>query len=167
MILMCSLDSCMISRHERIIGLPVYRWRWKPVPEPHGHWRERHNAAACWSHSKFVDSACSDRMRPHGWRIWRLLAKQLLSNCKKDYRQRCSFLKGCATCHQHRRPSNIVANGPIFIHCRGNGMMMMHHQTMTPKHLHGSRHHWKLSDYNKDNTSLQQQDSYISELQQM
>ena len=63
---MCSLDSCIISRHERIICLPVYRWWWKPAHEPQGHWRERHNAAACWSHAKYVDSACSDRMRHHG-----------------------------------------------------------------------------------------------------
>ena len=101
--------------------------------------------------------------------IWRLLAKQLLSNCKKDCPQRCSFLKSCATCHQHRRPSNIIANGRIFIQRCGKGMMMMHYQTMTPNNLHGLRHqiYWKLSGYNKDKTSLQQQDSYPSELQQM
>ena len=62
MIPMCSLDSCIISRHERMICLPVYRWRWKPAHEPHGHWRERHNAAAI-----SVDSTCSDRMRHHGY----------------------------------------------------------------------------------------------------
>ena len=49
----------------------------------------------------------------------------------------------------------------------GKGMMMMHHQNMTPNNLHGSRHqmYWKLSDYNKDMTSIQ--DSYLSELQEM
>ena len=51
----------------------------------------------------------------------------------------------------------------------GKGMMMMHRQNMTPNNLHGSRHqlYWKLSEYNKDNTSLQQQDGYLSELQEM
>ena len=65
--------------------------------------------------------------------------------------------------------SNIVANGRIIIQRCGKGTMMMHHQTMTPNNLHGSRHqmYWTLSDYNKDKTSLKQQDSYHSELQQM
>ena len=100
--------------------------------------------------------------------IWRLLAKQPLSNCRKDCRYRCSFLKRCATRHQHHRHSNIIANGRIFIRCCGKGMMM-HHQPMTPNNLHSSRHqmYWTLSDYNKDKTSLQQQDSYLSELQQI